>query len=77
MTEAQKTLPEPHAAAELIELYFQKGWTDGLPVVPPSRKSVKAMLDAAGFSNFSGLTAARPVHRYRCQSANRKVRGLL
>lgn len=38
----------PRDAAELIELYFQKGWTDGLPVVPPSEDSVGAMLRAAG-----------------------------
>ena len=24
--------------AELIEAYFERGWTDGLPVVPPSRQ---------------------------------------
>jgi len=35
-------------AAALIELYFQKGWTDGLPVVPPSEDSVGFMLAAAG-----------------------------
>jgi len=34
--------------AELIELYFRKGWTDGLPVIPPSTNSVEAMLKAAG-----------------------------
>ena len=38
----------PRDAAELIEMYFQKGWTDGLPVVPPSEDSVGAMLRAAG-----------------------------
>ena len=36
--------PDP---AELIEAYFERGWTDGLPVVPPSEKSVRATLDAA------------------------------
>ena len=35
-------------AAEQIEQYFQKGWTDGLPVTPPSESSVGAMLEAAG-----------------------------
>ena len=39
---------EPRDAAALIELYYQKGWTDGLPVVPPSEDSVGAMLRAAG-----------------------------
>jgi hypothetical protein len=34
--------------AEAIELCFQQGWTDGLPVVPPTEPQVRAMLDAAG-----------------------------
>jgi hypothetical protein len=37
----------PQYAAELIEAYYQKGWTDGFPVVPPSEQSVTAMLSAA------------------------------
>ena len=36
------------AAAELIEAYFERGWTDGLPVVPPTEKSIAAMLAGAG-----------------------------
>jgi len=35
-------------ARTLIELYYDKGWTDGLPVVPPSEDSVGAMLAGAG-----------------------------
>ncbi len=34
--------------AQAIELCFEKGWTDGLPVVPPTAAQVRAMLDAAG-----------------------------
>ena len=30
----------------VIEHYFQKGWTDGLPIVPPSSESVQSMLAA-------------------------------
>lgn len=33
--------------AALIEAYYERGWTDGLPVVPPSEKSIRATLDAA------------------------------
>jgi len=33
---------------ELIEAYFERGWTDGLPVVPPTEKSIAAMLAGAG-----------------------------
>jgi hypothetical protein len=34
--------------ASLIEAYFERGWTDGLPVVPPTEKSVGEMLAGAG-----------------------------
>lgn len=45
----QETLvATPEAAFSLMEMYFEKGWTDGLPVVPVSEASVNAMLDAAG-----------------------------
>jgi len=40
-------MSKPEDAAALIELYFEKGWTDGLPVVPPCENSVEAMLAAA------------------------------
>jgi hypothetical protein len=33
--------------SEAIELCFARGWTDGLPVVPPTRELVHRMLDAA------------------------------
>src|ERR1700752_15779 len=35
--------------SELIEAYYAQGWTDGLPVVPPSDASIEAMLAAGGF----------------------------
>jgi len=31
-----------------IDIFFQKGWTDGLPVVPPTKDKVLRFLDAAG-----------------------------
>ena len=34
---------------KLIEAYYDAGWTDGLPVVPPTDASVEAMLAAGGF----------------------------
>lgn len=39
---------ESNDPAELIEAYYARGWTDGLPVTPPTEKSVAAMLAAAG-----------------------------
>ncbi len=36
--------------AAAIDLCFEKGWTDGLPVVPPTEARVRAMLDAAALA---------------------------
>jgi hypothetical protein len=30
---------------DAIEVYYEQGWTDGLPVVPPTRKAVEKMLE--------------------------------
>jgi len=38
---------EGYDPAELIEAYFERGWTDGLPVVPPTEKSIAQMLAGA------------------------------
>ena len=43
---------EPQA---LIEAYYDAGWTDGLPVVPPTDATVAAMLDAAGLDGHEVL----------------------
>lgn len=32
---------------DLLELCFDRGWTDGLPVIPPTRERVTAMIQAA------------------------------
>ena len=37
-------------AVEVVEYYFDQGWTDGLPVVPPTVDRVAEFLDAAGRS---------------------------
>lgn len=35
-------------ATAAVEFYFARGWTDGLPVVPPTEASIFAMLGAVG-----------------------------
>lgn len=47
-TESRSRTQEVSDTAEAIEFYYSKGWTDGLPVVPPSEGSIRVMLDAAG-----------------------------
>jgi hypothetical protein len=37
-------------AFEAIEAYFDRGWSDGLPVVPPTPEAVTAALDAAALA---------------------------
>jgi hypothetical protein len=29
---------------DLVELYFEHGWTDGLPVVPPTQDKINAVV---------------------------------
>ena len=36
------------SASEAIEFYFDQGWTDGLPVVPPTIEQVSRFLDHVG-----------------------------
>src|SRR5712692_6563102 len=43
----RNTVPVP-AGTDLVEWYFEQGWTDGLPVVPPTRERVDACLAALG-----------------------------
>ncbi len=52
---------EGPSAEELIEYYYDQGFTDGLPVVPPSAASIQAMLDAAGLQ-ADELVATLPSH---------------
>jgi hypothetical protein len=50
------------AGTDLIEWYFERGWTDGLPVVPPTREKVDAVIDALG--GDSNLVECRLPPRY-------------
>ncbi len=36
------------AGVDLVEHYFEQGWTDGLPVVPPTPEKIAAMVSALG-----------------------------
>src|SRR5579863_3273146 len=54
-TGAAELLPAREANAvrvprgtDLVEWYFQRGWTDGLPVVPPSPAAIEAAVAALG-----------------------------
>ena len=36
---------ESKDALDAIELFYRKGWTDGLPIIPPTERLIRAMLD--------------------------------
>src|SRR5262245_34803726 len=48
------------AAAQAIEDYFERGWTDGLPVVPPSEELVARMVAATPRSPQEALGPVPP-----------------
>jgi hypothetical protein len=48
MSEGAGTRSDPLDAAGQIEFCYERGWTDGLPVVPASRRLVDGMLAGGG-----------------------------
>jgi len=61
MTDAATNSPATSSAqdaAGLIEQYYDKGFTDGLPIIPPTQESVAAMLAAAGLKGDEVLGEA-------------------
>ena len=44
-TSEQIDVDDYHAA---VELFFERGWTDGLAIVPPTEELVAAMIAASG-----------------------------
>src|SRR6266540_1544064 len=47
LTSERHTLDDP---GEAIDYCYDQGWTDGLPVVPPTEERVQAFLDAMGLA---------------------------
>src|SRR5258708_11066703 len=54
--EVAAAISRPVADDEMEEM-FERGWTDGLPVVPPTRQRVQAMLGGADGAVSLGLVA--------------------
>lgn len=49
--------------SEAQEAFFERGWTDGLPIVPPTPARVQALLDVAGLEGGAELGALRERQR--------------
>lgn len=63
ITDLSATPVEYAGAEDLIEDYFDRGWTDGLPVVPPTPEKVMHFLAIAGLDSSAvlGEVATREV----------------
>ena len=48
MAEGTTGIARVPAGTDLVEWYFEQGWTDGLPVVPPTGERVAACIQALG-----------------------------
>jgi len=51
----------PNAEAQVNEMFYRRGWTDGLPIVAPSMARVDAMLRAGGQPRDAVLGEAEPL----------------
>ena len=47
----------------IVELFADRGWSDGLPIVPPTRDRVERFLEAGGYDPWRSLGIARPSGR--------------
>jgi len=51
----------PDADGQVNEMFYRRGWTDGLPIVPPTTTRVDAMLRAGGRPRTQVLGEAEPL----------------
>src|SRR6516162_5867227 len=47
-TEIEANVVRVPEGTDLVEWYFEQGWTDGLPVVPPTRAQVDTIIEGLG-----------------------------
>ncbi len=67
---------EVEDAFEANELFQRNGWTDGLPVVPPTEAGVARFLVAAGL-NASDVIGVEPVRRRRITAEKVAIAALM
>src|SRR5437879_5929868 len=56
---AEKNALYAPPGTDLVEWDFEQGWTDGLPVVPPTRARVDAFVVAVGRAAHAGASPPR------------------
>ena len=63
-TEARANPIQLADEASAIDYCYEQGWTDGLPVVPPTVERVEAMLAGGGEEPLTVLASHRPTGRH-------------
>ena len=63
-------------AFEANELFQRNGWTDGLPIVPPTEAGVRALLAAAGLA-AAEVIGVEPVRRRRITAEKVAIAALM
>lgn len=63
-------------AFEANELFQKNGWTDGLPIVPPTEDGVRCFLDAAGVA-ADDVIGVEPVRRRRITAEKIAIAALM
>jgi hypothetical protein len=48
---------------EILDLFCERGWSDGLPIVPPTRERVDAFIAVSGHDPWRSLGVVRPSGR--------------
>ncbi len=59
------------------EFYFAQGWADGLPVVPPTEESVRAMAEAWGVRDYRFLAMPHPTANLTEEGLDQRARGIV
>ncbi len=63
-------------ALEANEFFFERGWTDGLPVIPPTEAAVRSFLDYAGFSP-DDVIGVEPVRRRKVTAEKAAINAVM
>jgi len=57
-----ESLAVPESPVRMFQYLAKKGWTDGLPVLPPTREAVGEMIKASGFDKDESLGVVPPLN---------------
>ena len=74
--ELQSAAFETADAFEANELFQENGWTDGLPIVPPTEALTRRFLEAAGLAP-QDVIATEPVRRRRISAEKVAIAGVM